>query len=94
MLEPRIMPARYASFFMFMLVHNISSPLWSHFWPFIMPVFVDYARDVAIFRYFLLLNYAVVFFTLTDRASTPQCMCSSMRVWFLSLIIPRQMYGI
>ena len=55
MLEPLIMPASYAIFLMFMLVHMVALALWSHFWPF-MPVFVDYACDMAIFRYFLLLT--------------------------------------
>ena len=52
MLEPRIMPASYASFFVFMLVHMLA--LVVSFLAIFMPVFVDYARDMAIFRYILL----------------------------------------
>ena len=53
MLEPRIMPASYASFFMFMLVHVLA--LVVSFLP-IYASFRRYARDMAIFRYFLVLT--------------------------------------
>ena len=60
----------------------ICSPLWSHFWPF-MPVFVDYARGMAIF---------LTAYLYCLRLFCAQCMCSSTRVWFSSLIIPDVWY--
>ena len=64
------------------LCSYICSFLWSHFWPF-MPVFVDYARDMAIF---------LTAYLYCLRLFCAQCMCSSTRAWFSSLIIPDVWY--
>ena len=80
-LEPRIMPASYASFFMFMLVHMHGLSF--------MVIYASFRRlcsrygDISIF----LTAYLYCF-----RLFCAQCMCSSTRVWFSSLIIPDVWY--
>ena len=79
MLEPRIMPASYASFFMFMLVHVLALVVS------FLAIYASFRRlcsrqgDISIF----LTAYLYCF-----RLFCAQCMCSSTRVWFSSLIIP------
>ena len=79
MLEPRIMPASYVSFFMFMLVHMLALVVS------FLAIYVSFRR--------LCLRYGDISIFLTAylhcfRLFCAQCMCSSTRVWFSSLIMP------
>ena len=82
-LEPRIMPASYASFFKFMFLHMLALLV-----PFLL-IYASFRRlcsrygDISIF----LTAYLYCF-----RLFCAQCMCSSTRVWFSSLIIPDVWY--
>ena len=83
MLEARIMPASYASFFMFMLVYMLAVVVS------FLAIYASFRRlcsrygDLSIF----LIAYLYCF-----QLFCAQCMCSSTRVWFSSLIIPDVWY--
>ena len=83
MLEPRIMPASYAIFFMVMLVHMLALVVS------FLAIYSSFRRlcsrygDISIF----LTAYLYCF-----RLFCAQCMCISTCVWFSSLIIPDVWY--
>ena len=83
MLEPWIIPASYAGFFMFMLVHMLALVVS------FLAIYASVRRlcsrygDISIF----LTAYLYCF-----RLFCAQCMCSSTRVWFSSLVIPDVWY--
>ena len=105
MLEARIMPASYASFFMFMLVHMLAVvvsflAIYASFFMFMLvhmlAVVVSFLAIYASFRRLCSrygdLSIFLIAYLYCFQLFCAQCMCSSTRVWFSSLIIPDVWY--